>query len=388
MTDYVVMTVKDMRAIADAFVARPDKMSKSGALNLLTRTLMGPNHDFGRITHGDDEYLYSQRGAAKLSNNEDERPETLADILGLYDKPAEKPAPMLYFPRLKFDRTKLVTINQEPQSRELEKRFARDVRAAGFEPVFKDLEQLNPHEIKDLPFASVTGSNIQEIQNPQLDPGQYTLTVFTGIENQTRLFLGEFTKYLARIINNPHCERRVVLLSKDRQAFVDTLRNYAPEILDLVENDIDNDAHYSERYSEPRIFAANALHTMPTNVLLGTNSQARATYDIQLEAQKRDVETRVLDLKGVPDTALLEDISAMKPVMDKRWTPKSNRKHVTVYRDVDALSDRALTALLMHVTKRRLLVPKCSVILMSTNAARLRARIDFAFMKRLVSVEV
>lgn len=57
---------RDLEAIAEGFVARAAEaggkpLTKSAALNLLTRTLLGPGHDWGAIRNAPEETLLSQR---------------------------------------------------------------------------------------------------------------------------------------------------------------------------------------------------------------------------------------------------------------------------------------------------------------------------------------
>lgn len=249
MTDEIVITPKDIEAMAEAIISRakaPVPLTKSGTLNILVASLFGPKHDWGFVLKNEAPELLSQRTASARQTEPRQQmtdPEINAshllretdtpvvdligiktdpgDILGMpvFDESTHDVTFDVADTLLSVDLTKPISTFHSAQSHLHANEFIRTAAKKGLLALFgraSMLDQFLPMSAAT-PFLGKDESQQQARRSRSIfDMGPNTILVLRDIEKTEDRILAQIDEEIQLIFNAPAYEHRSIVFAVER----------------------------------------------------------------------------------------------------------------------------------------------------------------------------
>lgn len=354
MTDFVVITPKDISTLADAIIERAAQgtaKSKSAVLNMIAATFMGPKHDWGFITGNTGEYLHSQRSSAKIDSATSVKVSPMSDAIQtaaqamnieVKDVPAARAQPQDFVGKpsypLAFDPDQVVTIARFAPGLTSERDLRIQAGNAGYAIRFVNLEVC-------------TLSAFDEFGSEMFDTGENTVCVYTVTNKAIPAILREFGVYLKKIYDAPLFNRRAVVVNDSMKDLSRVLLRHMPQIFDFVDYIELPQAPVAPTDHQPLLapFARKIAESKNKIIVLTGETDRKIMSEINDAAawfQRRSLELR---LEGLPDYTVLSHSPYTPENLGFSWSPVHGEKVITTYVDIDRLSDAVQEAVVARV---------------------------------------
>jgi hypothetical protein len=354
MTDFVVITPKDISTLADAIIERAAQgtaKSKSAVLNMIAATFMGPKHDWGFITGNTGEYLHSQRSSAKIDGPTSVKVSPMSDAIQtaaqamnieVKDVPAARAQPqdligMPSYP-LAFDPNQVVTIARFAKGLTSERDLRIQAGDAGYAVRFVNLEDC-------------TLSAFDEFGSEMFDTGENTVCVYTVTNKAIPAILRELGVYLKKIYHAPLFNRRAVVVNDSMKDLNRVLLRHMPQIFDFVDHIEMPQKVSTPTEQNPLIpYYAQKIATKKNKIFVLTGkTDRRIVSEIHDAASWFSRVSLEMRLEGLPDEAVLTNSPHVLDKLRFSWSPPRDDKAITTYIDIDRVSETVRDAVIEKV---------------------------------------